>query len=105
MNQFQASSGPAVAYADTETRATFLIQTYLNLLGSICAFAAIEIYLFKSGMAAAIAAARVAVSAPGERSASSRSISASDTVGKRNTRQRERMVGSRRAGLCATSRK
>ena len=40
MTQFQPSSGPAVAYADTETRATFLIQTYLNLLGSICAFAA-----------------------------------------------------------------
>ena len=62
MNQCQASSGPAVAYADTETRATFLIQTYLNLLGSICAFAAIEIYLFKSGMAAAIAAALMGIS-------------------------------------------
>ena len=43
--------------------------------------------------------------APGESSRNSRSISASAIVGKRSTRQRDRIVGSRRAGLCATSRK
>ena len=62
MTQFQPSSGHAVAYADAETRATFLIQTYLNLLGSICAFAAIEIYLFKSGLAESIAMALMGTS-------------------------------------------
>ena len=46
-----------VAYVDTETRAIFVVQTYLHLLGSICAFAAIEIFLFKAGLAELMAAA------------------------------------------------
>jgi len=57
MTEFRPSTGQAVAYADTQTRATFLVQTYLHLLGSICAFAAFEIYLFKSGLAEPMAAA------------------------------------------------
>ena len=57
MTEYPSPTGRAVAYADTETRATFLVQTYLHLLGSICGFAAFEIYLFKSGLAEPMAAA------------------------------------------------
>ena len=46
-----------VAHLDADSRAVFVVQTYLHLLGSICAFAAIEIFLFKSGMAEPMAAA------------------------------------------------
>ena len=51
------AGGQPVAHLDAESRATFVVQTYLHLMGSICAFAAIEIFLFKSGMAEPMAAA------------------------------------------------
>ena len=58
MTQIHSRAGSQpVAYLDVESRATFVVQTYLHLFGSICAFATIEIYLFKSGIAEPMAAA------------------------------------------------
>ncbi len=45
-----------VGLASTETRATFINRTYNHLMGSIVLFTLIEIGLFQSGVAAAIAA-------------------------------------------------
>ena len=50
------SSVPA-ASLDVEARGTFIVRTYQHLLGAIAAFTAIEVYLFKSGLAESIARA------------------------------------------------
>lgn len=51
-----------VASLDVSARATFIMRTYLHLLGAILAFVAIEMFLFESGMAASIAEAILSVS-------------------------------------------
>jgi len=50
-----------VAAADADARATFIMRTYLHLIGAIFLFAGIEVYLFASGLAAPIAAAMLSV--------------------------------------------
>ena len=47
---------PAMALG-AEARATFIVRTYQHLLGAIVAFTAIEVFLFKTGLAARIAVA------------------------------------------------
>jgi hypothetical protein len=44
-----------VSEADVETRGTFISRTYYHLLGAILAFTGIEIFLFKAGIAEAMA--------------------------------------------------
>ena len=46
-----------VAYADSATRALFIRKTYVHLLAAILGFAAIEMYLFSSGIADRLAPA------------------------------------------------
>ncbi len=46
---------------DTEERATFIMRTYIHLFGAILLFAAIEVFLFKSGLATPIAEAMLGV--------------------------------------------
>ncbi|HEY4416217.1 MAG TPA: Bax inhibitor-1 family protein [Verrucomicrobiae bacterium] len=43
--------GSPVMQADEQSRARFIIRTYGHLLGAIAVFTAIEIFLFKSGLA------------------------------------------------------
>lgn len=50
-----------VAALDAETRAAFIMRTYLHLFGAIVGFVAIEVFLFKTGMAATIAQALLGV--------------------------------------------
>lgn len=50
-----------VAAIDVDARATFIMRTYLHLFGAILLFAAIEVYLFASGLAEPIAAAMLSV--------------------------------------------
>jgi len=45
-----------------DVRATFVTRTYVHLMGAIGAFAGIEIYLFKSGLAEALARSMFGVS-------------------------------------------
>jgi len=51
-----------VAEADVDTRARFITRTYGHLLGAIAAFAALEIALFKTGMAEPIVRSMLSVS-------------------------------------------
>ncbi len=51
-----------VASLDVSTRAAFIMRTYVNLLGAILGFVAIEMYLFESGLAERIAVAMLSVS-------------------------------------------
>lgn len=46
-----------VATRDADTRSSFIWRTYAHVVGAIVAFAGIEIYLFKSGIAASLAPA------------------------------------------------
>ena len=64
MNQYsQPSASPAaVGYADQDTRAAFIMKTYHHLFGAILLFVAIEVALFKSGLAAPMAQAMMGVS-------------------------------------------
>ena len=48
---FRFETPPPVSTLDVDSRATFINRTYQHLLGSIVAFAAIEVYLFTSGIA------------------------------------------------------
>lgn len=48
---------PPVAAREAEVRASFIWRTYAHVVGAILAFAGIEIYLFKSGVAAGLAPA------------------------------------------------
>jgi FtsH-binding integral membrane protein len=48
------SAGIAVGESSVEVRARFIARTYGHLLGAIFAFTALEIFLFKSGMAYSI---------------------------------------------------
>jgi len=48
------SAGMAVGESSVEVRARFIARTYGHLLGAIFAFTALEIFLFKSGMAYSI---------------------------------------------------
>jgi uncharacterized protein len=50
-----------VAIADVDVRATFIMRTYLHLIGAIFLFAGIEVFLFTSGLAAPIAEALLSV--------------------------------------------
>lgn len=50
-----------VAVADADVRATFVMRTYLHLIGAIFLFAGIEVFLFTSGLAAPIASAMLSV--------------------------------------------
>lgn len=50
-----------VSAASVDARATFIMRTYLHLFGAIFLFAAIEVYLFASGLAEPIAAAMLSV--------------------------------------------
>ncbi len=55
MNQNVNYLGP-VAESSVEDRSNFIWKCYAHVVGAIFAFAAIEVYLFQSGIAAAIAA-------------------------------------------------
>lgn len=50
-----------VSMASVDARAAFVMRTYLHLLGAILLFAAIQVYLFTSGLAAPIASAMLSV--------------------------------------------
>lgn len=52
----------AVAQRDAETRSTFIVKTYLHLLGAIGLFTLIEVGVFASGLAETITAAMLSVS-------------------------------------------
>jgi hypothetical protein len=54
--------GTPVSTLSAEVRATFVTRTYMHLLGAIAGFAAIEMYLFQSGLAVTIAKAMFSVS-------------------------------------------
>ena len=51
-----------VSQLDADTRATFIMRTYVHLLGAILAFAGVEYVLFASGLAQPIAEAMMSVS-------------------------------------------
>ena len=57
----QEAFAPARVF-DTAERATFIMRTYIHLFGAILLFAAIEVFLFKSGLAAPMAEAMLGVS-------------------------------------------
>lgn len=57
MQNIYASEVRTVDQLDVDSRATFIVRTYTNLLGAILAFTLIEFFLFSSGVAASIAAA------------------------------------------------
>ncbi len=61
MPQSISRSDP-VAWADVSARATFIMRTYMHLLGAIGVFVLIEMWLFSTGMAEQIAAALLGVS-------------------------------------------
>jgi uncharacterized protein len=61
-NPYDLTRGIPVAGIGIEARATFLSRTYLHLLGSICGFTAIEIFLFNTGLAESIAVSMLGVS-------------------------------------------
>ena len=54
--------GMPVARMDVDTRATFIARTYQHLLGAICGFVLIELFLFSSGAAEVITQAVMSVS-------------------------------------------
>ncbi|MEM1204544.1 MAG: Bax inhibitor-1 family protein [Acidobacteriota bacterium] len=56
-------SGPVpVSATDVETRATFIVKSYQHLLGAVLGFAALEVVIFRSGLAEPIASAMLSVS-------------------------------------------
>ncbi len=63
MNETYAGAGtqPVIALGE-DVRATFISRTYFHLLISILAFAGIEIYLFKAGLAVPLAKSMLSVS-------------------------------------------
>lgn len=56
-----ALSWTPVAQQDEATRATFIWRTYLHLAAAVLGFAAVEMFLFSSGLAAPIAEAMLSV--------------------------------------------
>ena len=54
--QYGTSAAIPAAYANVDERADFITRTYMHLFGAIIAFTLIEVYLFQSGIAEAIAA-------------------------------------------------
>jgi hypothetical protein len=54
--------GVPVSARSAEVRAAFVTRTYMHLLGAIAGFAAIEMYLLQSGLAATIAKTMFSVS-------------------------------------------
>ena len=58
-NYYQAET---VSELDVDSRGTFVSRTYAHLFGAICGFMAIEVLLFKSGLADQIARALLGVS-------------------------------------------
>ncbi len=62
MDSYAQESYATRSIAHTEERATFIMRTYIHLFGAILLFAAIEVFLFKSGLAAPMAEAMLGVS-------------------------------------------
>ena len=58
----QPSYALPVAALDADSRATFIMRTYVHLLGAILAFAGVEYLIFASGLAQPIAEAMMSVS-------------------------------------------
>jgi len=58
-NYYQAET---VSELDVDSRGTFVSRTYAHLFGAVCGFMAIEVFLFKSGLADQIARALLGVS-------------------------------------------
>jgi FtsH-binding integral membrane protein len=50
--EYTSRANQAVSKATTDVRAAFIVRTYLHLLGAICAFTALEVVFFKTGIAA-----------------------------------------------------
>jgi hypothetical protein len=63
MSQY-SNNYPSIPVADlgAEQRSTFILRTYAHLAGAIALFTAIEVFLFKSGLALPIARALTSVS-------------------------------------------
>ena len=55
--QLHAAPGLAVARLDADARATFLVRTYSHLAGAVALFVAVEIVLFRTGIAERITVA------------------------------------------------
>jgi FtsH-binding integral membrane protein len=55
------TSQPPVLALGVETRATFIVQTYMHLFGAILLFVGVEIVLFSTGMAETLASAMLGV--------------------------------------------
>lgn len=62
MNAESYSRGVAVGELSEQSRGTFVSRTYGHLFGAVMAFMLIEIFLFKTGLAATIATAFLSVS-------------------------------------------
>ena len=58
----QSSYALPVSELDVDARATFIMRTYVHLLGAILAFAGVEFLIFSSGLAQPIAEAMLGVS-------------------------------------------
>lgn len=59
---FSASRDVPVSALGVDARAAFVTRTYVHLLGAIAAFALIEVFFFRTGLAATIAQAMLGVS-------------------------------------------
>ncbi|MEM7356801.1 MAG: Bax inhibitor-1 family protein, partial [Acidobacteriota bacterium] len=60
-NAYPLEHSAPVSSLSVDSRATFINRTYQHLLGAIVAFAAIEVFLFTSGIAERMAAAMLGV--------------------------------------------
>ena len=61
MEAYAQESFAPTRVVDTEERATFIMRTYIHLFGAILLFAAIEVMLFRTGLAAPMAEAMLGV--------------------------------------------
>ncbi len=62
MNQFAQQTLVSPRTVDTSERATFIMRTYMHLMGAILLFAAIEIFFYQTGLMQTIANAFLSVS-------------------------------------------
>jgi FtsH-binding integral membrane protein len=60
-SSYSMQTGLPVAAIGVDERATFITRTYIHLLGAVLGFAAIEIWLFQSGFAEALARSMLGV--------------------------------------------
>ncbi|MFG0331443.1 MAG: Bax inhibitor-1 family protein [Phycisphaerales bacterium] len=60
-NEMQDATAGGVAYADVNTRATFIAKTYFHLIGAVIAFTVLEMIFFTSGVAQTMAQAMLSV--------------------------------------------